>query len=296
MKIFFLERLKDKTLQDAISFIEESEEKEANCVELMSRLLDDSWKLSVYSYFILYEGESLFKKKILAIFMKSTGGLLQFCIPQPERFLKSRKFARAVKSLFEGKLYCIMGEKSAAKLIAKIAEKYAPENHLNEERDYLLLSYHPENLPDGLIERKFDYEPIKCGQDDSEKLFELHKQYNIVEVFPKGKEYSADICRRTLELMLKKQMTYAIEQDGQFVAKAGSNAIGKNFVQLGGVYTDEKYRSKGMAQCLVDFISRQVVLEGKKPVLFVRTKNESAKKAYRKVGYIYQNDYAILYY
>lgn len=294
MSIFFLEKLKEKNLDEAIHFIENYEE---NCVELMSRLLDESWKLEVYSYFILYEGESLFKKKIVGVVMKSTGGLLQHCIPNYKNFAKNKKFWWALKSLFDGKnLYCIMGEYGATKFLAKLAEKYVPTKTLIEEKDYLLLSYHPENLPDELQNRNFDFNVVKCTLDDAKRLFNLQKQYSLVEVVPKGKSFSDDMCSRNVNLMLKKQIVYAIEENGELVAKVGSNAIGKNFVQLGGVYTEENFRGRGMAQCLVDKISRQVASDGKKPVLFVRVKNDSAKKAYRKVGYVYQNDYLILYY
>ena len=211
--------------------------------------------------------------------------------------MKNRKFARALKPLFGAQsLYCIMGESEATKLVAKLAAKYIPEKQPIEEKDYLLLTYHPENLPDELAERKFDFNVVECSEEDAERIFDLQMQYNLVEVVPKGKKYSEEMCRRNISLMLKKQMVYAIEQDEILVAKAGSNAIGKNYVQLGGVYTDEKYRGNGMAQCLVSLLSKRIVAEGKQPVLFVRTHNDSAKKAYRKVGYIYQNDYLILYY
>ena len=300
MRVFFLEKVKEKNLEDAVAFIAPYEQ---NCVELMSRLLDGSWQLSVYSYYILYEGETIFKKRIVAVLMKSTGGLLQHCFPDcmaggnGAKLLHSRKLARALKPLFtDGNLYCIMGERVSTEFMAHLAEKFADGKKIIEEKDYLLLSYHPENLPDGLFDRNFDFEVVECGSDDAGRIFDLQKQYMAVEVVPKGKKVSDDMCSRNVELMLKKQMVYAVGQDGKLVAKAGSNAIGKNLIQLGGVFTDEKYRGQGMAQCLVSLISKRVLDEGKQPVLFVRTHNESAKKAYRKCGYIYQNDYLILYY
>ena len=84
--------------------------------------------------------------------------------------------------------------------------------------------------------------------------------------------------------------------ENKFVAKAGSNAIGKNFIQLGGVFTDEKFRGQGLAQILIKELCKTIRNMNKEPVLFVQVKNESAKRAYRKVGFVYQSDYTICYY
>ena len=294
MNLFYLEPLKEKKLEEAINFVELQEE---NSIELMSRLLDGSWQKEIYSYYLVYEGEPILKKNLVAVIMHSKGGLVQHCIKNPSAYFENRMFYWSLRSLFERQnLYCIMGEKTGTELLQDIAKKFAPEKTISENREYLLLLYNPENLPDELLNPQFDFEIVRCSEDDKERIFPLQKQYDIVEVLPEGKAFSAEVCKRVLSINLKNQVIYAIKQDGKLVAKAGTNAIGKNYVQFGGVFTDENYRGQGMAQCLVSKLSKEFTEQGKKCALFVKVKNEKAKKAYRKAGYTYQNDYIICYY
>ncbi|MEE0878854.1 MAG: GNAT family N-acetyltransferase, partial [Treponemataceae bacterium] len=141
-----------------------------------------------------------------------------------------------------------------------------------------------------------DFEIVKCNQENLQDLFELQKNYDIVEVIPPGKEFCELNCKTLLRKNLETQIIYAIKKDSKFVAKAGSNAIGKNFIQLGGVFTDENYRGQGFAQVLIKELCKTIRNMNKEPVLFVQVKNESAKRAYRKVGFVYQSDYTICYY
>ncbi|MCR4790612.1 MAG: GNAT family N-acetyltransferase [Treponemataceae bacterium] len=291
---FILQELNSSNLNEAIAFIEPCEE---NSVALMGRLVDGSWEKGIYSYYLIYEKNGLASKDLVCVIMHSKGGLIQHCIKNPEVFADDSDFLECVRPIFENKsLYCVMGETRGCRLFEKLITTILPQKKVREDREYLLLLYNPQNLPDELLDKKFDFDIVRCGIEDKDQLFPLQKNYDIVEVLPKGKAFSAELCRKNLELMLKTEMIYAIQEDGKFVAKAGSNAIGKNYIQLGGVFTDADYRGRGMAQCLVSHLAKEVEKSGKKSVLFVRVKNESAKAAYRKAGFTYENDYLITYY
>lgn len=288
MKHYKFEKLSDKNINLAINFIENHE---INSIALMSRLLDGSWQGAIYDYYCIYDGD-----RLISVLMHSKGGLVQHCIENATNLFDDAAFFHCLKPFFYGKnLYCIMGENVGTKLLQKIATKYANKTLL-EQRDYILLLYNPTNLPQELLNINFDFDVVKCDGSNADALFSLQKSYDIVEVLPKNKEFNEKLCKRNLELMLKKQIVYAIKQDGVFVAKAGTNAIGKNYCQIGGVFTDENYRGKGMAQCLVTVLAKEIKSMGKNCALFVRTENAAAKTAYRKAGFVYQNDYRILYY
>jgi ribosomal protein S18 acetylase RimI-like enzyme len=224
-------------------------------------------------------------------------------------FKSTRKYIKEVnKSLSQDKigdvdsfpLPCVMGDKKGSSLLINSINEIYDGKLPYENRDYLLLKYHPENLPDFLLKEENtlpnDFQIVKCNESNLDDLFELQKNYDIVEVIPPGKEFNELNCKVTLKKILESQIIYAIKNDSKFVAKAGSNAIGKNFIQLGGVFTDENYRGKGFAKILIKELCKVIREEKKEPVLFVQVKNESAKRAYRQVGFTYQSDYTICYY
>lgn len=296
---YTLIKITDETRDEAVAFIEANE---ANSIALMGRLLDGSWKNSIYDYYGVYRktGSSANvqeDKQIVCVIMRSKAGLIQHCIKNITELPQKDLLSCSLKPVFKNQnLYCIMGEKKATEFLLHTAKKYAGENLVSEIREYLLLLYNPVNLPENLLNIDFDFKCEKCSLEDKDALFDLQKQYDIAEVLPKEKTFDPRLCRCNLEFMLKNQIIYGIKVDGKFVAKAGTNAIGKNYYQLGGVFTEEKYRAKGMAQCLVSCVSRKISESGKKAALFVRTDNVFAKKAYRKAGFVYENDYLIVYY
>ena len=279
----------------ALDFLIPNEE---SCVTLISRIVTDVSQ-NPFFYYILFEKNSVNnEKKIRGVIMISKGGLIQHHFENPQELENSNEFQKQLKKLLAGKkLYCIMGDKNGSSLLINSICKIFDEKLPYENREYLLLKYHPENLPDFLIEEKPHFhEIVKCNPSNLEDLFELQKNYDIVEVLPPGKEFNEVNCKTLLQKNLETQMIYALKIEKKFVAKAGSNAIGKNFIQLGGVFTDEKFRGQGLAQILIKELCKTIRNMNKEPVLFVQVKNESAKRAYRKVGFVYQSDYTICYY
>ena len=288
--------LSQKNKDLAVEFLSPVEE---SCVTLMSRIYED-FPTEIFSYFILYQNLKN-EKKIRGVMMISKGGLIQHHFENPSELENSKSFkTQLAKILKNNKIYCVMGDKKGSSLLINSINEIYNGKLPYENREYLLLKYHPENLPDFLLEEEntlpTDFEIVKCNESNLDDLFELQKNYDIVEVIPPGKEFNELNCKVTLKKNLENQIIYAIKNDSKFVAKAGSNAIGKNFIQLGGVFTDANYRGKGFAKILIKELCKVIREEKKEPVLFVQVKNESAKRAYRQVGFTYQSDYTICYY
>lgn len=287
--------LSQSNIKPAIDFLTVQEE---SCVSLISRILD-GMPNELFCYSLLYKIDNNNPaNKICGVIMISKGGLIQHHFENPSELENSIDFQNQLKILLENKnLYCIMGDKNGSNLLIKTISKIFENKLPYENRDYLLLKYHPEYLPDFLNEKNPEYtELVHCDVSNLEDLYEIQKNYDLVEVLPPGKEFSELNCKTLLRKNLETQIIYAIKKDDKFVAKAGSNAIGKNFIQLGGVFTDEKYRGQGFAQVLIKQLCKTIRNMQKEPVLFVQVKNESAKRSYRKVGFVYQSDYTICYY
>ena len=141
---------------------------------------------------------------------------------------------------------------------------------------------------------------VPCSEADVNLLLPLQKEYDSVEVLLPGAKLDVPLCRLNLRKILREQFVLGVRADnadsGFFVAKAGTNAIGLNWVQLGGVCTLPEFRGKGLATFLVNKIALQKLSDGKKTALFVKNKNLPAQKAYKKAGFVPLCPFSISYF
>ncbi len=183
------------------------------------------------------------------------------------------------------KYYKMMRMKS--KIISPVSSTGNGTNtlgHSNSESDSLQI-----NLSGG-------EEIIRCTEHDIESLTPLQKDYMKEEVTLPGKNPTDAEAAIMLRQILKNQLCFALTFDGDFVAKANTNAIGINCVQIGGVYTSPLYRRNGYAGALVTALCNRARRAGKKPVLFVKEKNIPAFNLYQKLGFEECGHYAIAYF
>ena len=89
---------------------------------------------------------------------------------------------------------------------------------------------------------------------------------------------------------------YATFFKNKIVAKAAVNAVGKNCVQLGGVFTVPNFRKLGFAEFLIKKIVAEKNQLGKKVVLFVKPKNLAAVTLYKRCGFSSFGKFKISYY
>lgn len=141
-----------------------------------------------------------------------------------------------------------------------------------------------------------DDEIIRCTENDLDNLYELQKQYLIKEVAPLGKEVTDLEVRLSLKQILKYQLAFALYADGEIVAKANTNAIGFNYVQIGGVFTHPLFRKNYYAWNLIKTLCDRIQKTQKKTCLFVKDKNYPALKLYEQIGFEETDSFVIAYF
>lgn len=245
------------------------------CSQLMQMAMQKSKELYV-----------IFETEILGIFNFSKGGILTSFIPTLTKEIEKE----LCRFFSEKKISCIMGEKNEAEKIRKIIfklKKIQPD----DIREMFFMEYtqskntFAQNL-----------ETAECSLQDAEKLFPLHISYTQEEVLPEWKKINLALERLKLEKILRTQKVLSVKQGNLFCAKAQTNAISKNVIQIGGVFTQKEFRSKGFASTLVKKLAEEFQKENKKSVLFVNKKNKPAICAYKKAGFSAFAKYEMLYY
>lgn len=137
---------------------------------------------------------------------------------------------------------------------------------------------------------------MRCTENDMENLFEIERNYLQDEVAVRGQKISdAEISMR-LRQILKNQLYFALISDDRIVSKAYTNAIGKNWIQIGGVYTLFQFRQNGYAALTVSTLCKRILQAHKNISLFVKTKNLPAQQLYQKIGFTFHSDYKIVYF
>ncbi len=131
---------------------------------------------------------------------------------------------------------------------------------------------------------------------DVDALLPLQIRYELEEVVINRKRHSEQICRQNLKRALRQQLVLMAEQNGQVVAKAGTNARGFTTDQIGGVFTMEKVRNSGIAFRVMEELLRRIFAEKRSACLFVKKDNLPALSLYRKLGFRIADGYQISYF
>jgi len=82
---------------------------------------------------------------------------------------------------------------------------------------------------------------------DANRLFPLQAAYEIEEVIISPDHFHKKASFIMFKQALQRELVTVADMEGRAVAKAGTNAQGFNTVQIGGVYTVEEKRNKGIA-------------------------------------------------
>ncbi len=252
------------------------------------------------------------------------------CIPNPD-LIDADELSENLHYLIKKQIRCISGEKKATDFLIEVCNSvrcgFDPSTGLRDRTSSGLLN-HPAQVYDykmlrwlsaseaGVSKppvsnvvsiRPSDYsttapalsggdEIIRCTEHDMEILHPLQKDYMKEEVAVPGRQITDAEVDISLRQILKNQLCFALTVDGDIVAKANTNAIGINKVQIGGVYTHPLYRRNGYAAALVTALSNRALRSGKQPVLFVKEKNKPAFSLYQKIGFKECGQYSIAYY
>lgn len=217
------------------------------------------------------------------------------CIPDPA-LLDADFLKNELPYLMKKPVRCISGEKNATDFLIKVFPNPA------QLYDYKMMRWKGSSTDSVTADSSAGTslsggeEIIRCTEHDMEILHPLQKDYMKEEVAVPGRALTDAEVDISLRQILKNQLCFALSVDGDIVAKANTNAIGINCVQIGGVYTHPLYRRNGYAGALVQAFCNRALRANKKPVLFVKEKNTPAFTLYRKLGFEECGRYTIAYY
>ena len=214
------------------------------------------------------------------------------CIPDTSKIDKIALLEN-IPYLLEKPVRCISGETTATEYLIKFFPNPAqiyPYRMLQWMSDCKADVSKPQYVLSG------GEEITRCTEHDIDFLHPLQKDYMKDEVAVPGRQLTDAEIDITLRQILKNQLCLAMTVDGDIVAKANTNAIGINCVQIGGVYTHPLYRRNGYAGVLVQALCNRAVQANRKPVLFVKEKNTPAFNLYQKLGFEECGRYTIAYY
>ena len=218
---------------------------------------------------------------------------LLYCIPNAAEL--PDLLAALTVFLKDKSVSCLNGETTAGEIILQALQCMNRTPYQTNHYNIMTLESEPLPPPESL---SCDDEIKRCSnpEHDTELLLPLQKMYMAKEVAPAGKQVTDLEAGAQLKSILKDQLCFALYSDGEIVAKANTNAIGFNYVQLGGVYTHPLYRKNYYAWHLVYTICTRVLKTGRKLSLFVKEKNNPAHELYERIGFTACGKYIISYF
>ena len=210
---------------------------------------------------------------------------------------------KALASFLEGKkLFCISALEDELSKIRPLLPRLNKPPRLHESRRYSFLEYQDREAARTAIDSLPGAFRIKMAEaGDEAALLPLHLSYIREEVLLNGRKLNEKFEREQLKDTLASQVVALAvtgsEGQARIAAKAGTNAIASGVMQLGGVYTVQEERGKGLAAALTAFLAESAAQKGMATVLFVNKNNLPAAAAYRKAGFRDSGkDYTIEYY
>ncbi len=234
----------------------------------------------------------------------SLDSTIYHCIPDIN-LIDNNSLQENLPYLMKKPVRCISGETSGTEFLVEIVNSIngsldttasRPLNHPEIKYPYRMLRWSSKKIVSTSTTTENGEEIIRCTEHDMEILHPLQKDYMKGEVAVPGRQLTDAEVDITLRQILKNQLCFALTVDGDIVAKANTNAIGINCIQIGGVYTHPLYRRNGYAGALVQALCNRASQAGRKPVLFVKEKNTPAFNLYQKLGFEECGHYMIAYY
>ena len=256
---------------------------ESTCVTLCSFVRKKKEKLFVLEHASEIKGVLYLDKTLL------------YCIPQAST-LQHESLHQALADFLKDKnVSCLNGEADSGNIILKALDELGLKPY--QTNHYNIMTLETQALPPP-EELSCDDEIKRCTdpETDTELLLPLQKLYMAKEVAPIGKQVTDLEATAQLKSILKDQLCFGLYSDGEVVAKANTNAIGFNYVQLGGVYTHPLYRKNYYAWNLVYTICTRVLKTQRKISLFVKEKNNPANELYKRIGFVPTGKYQIAYF
>jgi predicted GNAT family acetyltransferase len=189
------------------------------------------------------------------------------------------------------KLHSVMGIQENVTVMEKLIRQKAAERV-----DYFLMTLSPYELQKPDISVIPNMIIRRARLHDAEHLYPLQKQYELEEVFLNPVRFKPDNCLAHLKRNLRSEIIYVAEINGVAAAKAGTNAQGFTVDQIGGVFTQKKFRNRGIGLAIVTRLLKDIFKKKKLASLFVKKSNTPAITLYRKLGFTIRENFRINYY
>jgi hypothetical protein len=136
----------------------------------------------------------------------------------------------------------------------------------------------------------------RASPDDLAALFPLQAAYEREEVALDQEGFDDARCRRHLAGLLRDQELWLCEGGGRALAKAGTNARGFEWDQIGGVYCAPEWRGKSLARFLCARFFDSLSKRGRRVALFVKRTNGPARALYERLGFEEISAFTIAYF
>lgn len=293
-----LRTIHEEDLASCVAFLSE---RERRCVSLMSNFIRDGVPALPTGRKIraLIRFSETPMSPIDGIILVTNNGILLHCIRENVELDRySPVIARFISRI---PIRCVIGNREHSLFL----ESFLP-GRPTREVDYRLMVYDPDGSGAGGDKASGDragekagtrIEPrvppkvpsgiefARCTVEDTERLLSLQESYEKEEVAPPGDPVDREATRLNLRLNLGKQHIFMALAGDRAVAKAGTNALGLAWVQIGGVFTEPEWRGRGIASALVRHIAVLETEAGKNIALFVKLTNEPARRAYNRSGF-----------
>lgn len=259
---------------EVVAFVREREWK---CVTLASHLADGGKPAfpggSVKSIARISRADC---SRVEGVFLVTAQGIALHCVAEETDLCQYS--ALVARWLNTQRVRSVIGEVTGSLFLESLAEE-RPSRAV----DYRLMLFDPSspsvNLPSGALVRR-------CGVEDADILFPLQEGYEREEVLAREDLFDREASMKAFRATLGRQRVFAAESGGIVAAKAGTNAIGLGWSQIGGVYTIPSMRGQGLARALVRRVAEDRLAAGQRSALFVKLENECAKKAYIAAGFV----------
>lgn len=271
---------------------------EKTCCALTRRILDRE-----NGVYLIVHGGSMEQPVVDGVFFFRDDDILLPCLSG------TRGCAlKALAAFLEGKkLFCISALEGELAKVRGILSRLPKPPKICESRRYYFMEHRDRDAARRAIERLTGGIRIQvAGKADEAALLPLHFAYMREEVLIKGRKLNEEFERGQLREALGSQVivtavsgTETTESSAELrvVAKAGTNAIASKVMQLGGVYTVQEERGRGLATALTAFLAESAAQKGMATVLFVGKENPAAIAAYKRAGFVDSGkEYTIEYY
>lgn len=131
---------------------------------------------------------------------------------------------------------------------------------------------------------------------DLAALYPLQRDYEKEEVLLDPTMHVPRLCRSHLRLALREQVVYLAEDASGILAKAGTNARGFRYDQIGGVFTVREARNRGVGRAVMRALLEEILAAKAGACLFVKKTNSPAIALYRRLGFQVVGGFRISYY